>query len=1099
MKEFVPSATASAHEPLPQKLDLVDPARVAELAPALLAFIDTDRRYRYVNRAYESFYNRSSAVIVGSTTMDVTGPDHSAVAEQYVRRALQGEPASFAAPLRRADGAMRDVEVSYTPHRDDAGKVTGYISVTLDVTDWTFMSEARARLVAIVDSSDDAIVSKTLDGVITSWNRSAERIFGYTAAEAVGQHITLIIPAERRWEEDQVLARLRRGEKVDHFETERITKDGRIINISISVSPVRNAEGLIVGAAKVARDITDRKRSEAALRDMEEYRRAVFESMPECVKVLDRNGVVLDMNRSGLRMLEASGPENVVGKCVYPLINEADREAFRKLNEGVFDGEPGGRLEFCIRGFGGSERIFETNVVPLRAAAERVIGALSVTRDVTDRKQAEHRNAFLVRLDDETRGLSDPKEITATAARLLAEHLGVERCAYAEVDRDAVTFQITGDYTRGVPSIVGSHSIEAFGPVFRERMLAGKPFVIDDVEKDLVQPELAPTYLALDIRAVAAVPLLKSGRLVAGLAVHQTTPRAWRRDEVDLVGIVANRCWESIERARVEKELRDSERQFRTLADAMPNLAWMAHPDGHIFWYNHRWYEYTGTAPEDMEGWGWQRVHRPDVLPSVVSGWKHSIATGERFEMVFPLRGADGSFREFLTRVEPVRDERGRIARWFGTNTDVTVQQEAERREKRARETAEALNRVGPVLTAELDPERLTQKITDIATEAVRAAFGAFFHNVRNEAGESFLLYTLSGVDRDAFSRFPMPRNTHVFGPTFRGEGVVRSDDITKDPRYGHNPPYHGMPEGHIPVRSYLAVPVISRSGQVIGGLFFGHPEPGVFTPDAEAVATGIAAQAAIALDNASLFEQTRRASEALRKSNEELMRLNEDLNQFAYSASHDLREPLRMVSIYTQLLNRRIGPKLDDESVKYIEEVLRGSTRLEALIRDLLAYTKAAELEDDQVPVIDAGDAFRKALANLAATIEEAGARVSSASDMPQVRMAEVHFTQLLQNLIGNAIKYRSAAVPEIRIEATRNDGLWEFSVADNGIGIESDFKEQIFGIFKRLHNADKYSGTGIGLAICQRIVQRYGGRIWVESEPGRGSTFFFTVPAAD
>jgi signal transduction histidine kinase len=466
---------------------------------------------------------------------------------------------------------------------------------------------------------------------------------------------------------------------------------------------------------------------------------------------------------------------------------------------------------------------------------------------------------------------------------------------------------------------------------------------------------------------------------------------------------------------------------------------------------------------------------------------------------VFPLRGADGQFRDFLTRVEPVRDERGRISRWFGTNTDVTVQQEAERREKRARETAEALNRVGPVLAAELDPERLTQKITDIATDAVRAEFGALFHNVQNEAGESLVLYTLSGVDRDAFSRFPMPRNTHVFGPTFRGEGVVRSDDVTKDPRYGHNPPYHGMPEGHIPVRSYLAVPVVSRSGKVIGGLFFGHSKSAVFTRDAEAIATGIAAQAAIALDNASLFDETRRASEALRKSNEDLTRLNEDLNQFAYSASHDLREPLRMVSIYTQLLNRRIGPKLDEESSKYVEQVLKGASRLEALIRDLLAYTKAAELEDEQVPAIDAGEAFRNALANLSATIEETGSRVSAVGDLPRVCVAEVHFTQLLQNLIGNAIKYRSAAVPEIRIEATRRSGLWEFSVADNGIGIESDFKEQIFGIFKRLHNAEKYSGTGIGLAICQRIVQRYGGKIWVESEPGRGSTFSFTVPAAD
>ena len=163
--------------------------------------------------------------------------------------------------------------------------------------------------------------------------------------------------------------------------------------------------------------------------------------------------------------------------------------------------------------------------------------------------------------------------------------------------------------------------------------------------------------------------------------------------------------------------------------------------------------------------------------------------------------------------------------------------------EERAKllKTAELLNHIGPVISGELDAERLTQTITDLATEVTGAQFGAFFHNVVNHKGEEYLLYTLSGVPREAFAHFPMPRNTAVFGPTFRGEGVVRSADITRDPRYGKNVPYCGMPEGHLPVRSYLAAPVMSRDGKVLGGLFFGHALTAIFTEQHEVIVRAIA------------------------------------------------------------------------------------------------------------------------------------------------------------------------------------------------------------------------------------------------------------------
>ncbi|SAK92925.1 sensor kinase/response regulator fusion protein [Caballeronia calidae] len=202
--------------------------------------------------------------------------------------------------------------------------------------------------------------------------------------------------------------------------------------------------------------------------------------------------------------------------------------------------------------------------------------------------------------------------------------------------------------------------------------------------------------------------------------------------------------------------------------------------------------------------------------------------------------------------------------------------------------TLEILNRVGTTVAGELELSRAVQVVVDAATELTGAAFGSFFYNVLDEKGGSYTLYTLSGVPKDTFSQFPMPRNTAVFGPTFAGEGIVRSDDITKDPRYGHNAPHHGMPKGHLAVCSYLAAPVMSRTGEVLGGLFFGHPEPGVFTARSERIVTGIASQAAIAIDNARLFQAAQAEIAERTKAQDALHDLNETLERRVADAVAD-------------------------------------------------------------------------------------------------------------------------------------------------------------------------------------------------------------------
>ncbi|HEX6317799.1 MAG TPA: PAS domain S-box protein, partial [Burkholderiales bacterium] len=239
---------------------------------------------------------------------------------------------------------------------------------------------------------------------------------------------------------------------------------------------------------------------------------------------------------------------------------------------------------------------------------------------------------------------------------------------------------------------------------------------------------------------------------------------------------------------------------------------------------------------------------------------------------------------------------------------------------------------------------------------------------------------------------------------------------------------------------------------------------------------------------------ERKQAEAALHEAHEELKRSNSELEQFAYVASHDLQEPLRMVSSYTQLLGRRYGEKFDADAKEFMGYIVDGAARMKQLIEDLLAYSRVGTKGKDFRPV-ELDRALRRALGNLKAAIAESGASVTH-DPLPTLPADEVQLAQLFQNLIGNALKFRADAAPRIRVQVSEKDKFFEFAVRDNGIGIEPQYFERIFMVFQRLHNKGEYPGTGIGLAICKKVVERHGGQIRVESRPGEGSAFIFTLP---
>ena len=766
---------------------------IVDTTPDCVKVVAPDGSLVLMNAAGLAMVDAPSAeAVAGKSVFDLIAPEFRDEWRAFHESVCRGESGSLEFDIVGLSGRRLNVETRAVPlPRPDGSSF--HLAITHDVTAQRGRERDRNLLGAIVDSSDDAIISKDLNGIITSWNKGAQRMFGYTAEETIGKSITILVPPDRLQEEPAILARLRRGDRVDHFETVRRRKDGVLRDISLTISPVRDDRGRIVGASKIARDVTDHRRAERAIQDLNSQ--LTFE-----LSAMER------IQRISIRFVEAGDFTELLGDIVEAgiAITGADMGNIQLLD--------GGALKIV------SQRGFE----------------------------APFLNFFnTVGSDSAACGLA-----FRDVARVIVENVDTS-------------------------------------PVFDEPSRAA--------------------MLAAGVHAVQATPLVsRSGQVVGMFSTHYRTSRRPAGRELRLLDVLSRQAADLIERRRAEAALLSSESRFRQLADSMPQFVWTTNSVGEADYFNDRWYEFTGLAPGTFDDVGWRRVVHPDDQERSLALWRASVESGEPFRIEHRFWDRrEKRWRWFMGRALPVRDEFGNIVKWFGTSTDIDEQKHVE----------------------------------------------------------------------------------------------------------------------------------------------------------------------------------------------DELRRANQDLEQFAWSASHDLQEPLRTVKIYSELLHKRYGGRLDGQALDFLGYLRGGATRMEILVRDLLTYTQVTRL-DGHAELTDVGEVVSATLTGLSGAISESQATVTC-DTLPSVRMHSTHLRQLFQNLIGNAIKYRKPGVPPlVHVSGEKQNGSWVFSVRDNGIGIEPEYKEQVFGLFKRLHTGDEYSGTGIGLAICQRIVERYHGRIWIESEPGGGSDFRFSVP---
>jgi PAS domain S-box-containing protein len=491
----------------------------------------------------------------------------------------------------------------------------------------------------------------------------------------------------------------------------------------------------------------------------------------------------------------------------------------------------------------------------------------------------------------------------------------------------------------------------------------------------------------------------------------------------------------------------------------------------------------------------------------------------------------DGSRFWAVGEVAPIREASG-VVGFVKILRDRTAQRRAEDDVREERRALEILNRAGSALAVETDLQRLVQVVTDAGVELTGAQFGAFFYNVLNDAGESYMLYTLSGAPPEAFSKFPMPRNTQIFAPTFSGERIVRSDDITKDPRYGHNAPRKGMPEGHLPVRSYLAVPVASRSGEVIGGLFFGHASTAVFDERSERGLAGLAAEAAVAIDNTRLSQaalreiaERKRAQDALHdlnvsleqqvtertaqlRKNEEALRQSqkmEAIGQLTGGVAHDFNNLLQIIIGNLEALQRNL-PESSGRLQRAALQAMNGARRAAALTQRLLAFSRRQPLDpkplDVNILVSGMSDLLHRTLGETIAieTVRGAG-----------LWRVEADPNELEAGILNLAVNARDAMrdggrltieTANTHIDANYSASHAEvvpgqyvsISVSDTGAGMDPATIAQAFEPFFTTKPVGK--GTGLGLSQVYGFVKQSGGHVKIYSEPGQGTTVKIYLP---
>ena len=834
--------------------------------------------------------------------------------------------------LNKGNGKLEDSYFNfvYQPSHNSEGEIDGVLAHGVDVTEQVLsrkkIEDSEKRYNRMLMQSPFAFaVLKGKDMVVTMANDSVKQIWG-KGNEIEGKPLIEILPELKDQEFPGLLHKVYTT-GIPFLANEalaRVKRKGKMEDVYFNFvyQPYYETDDTISGITIIAIEVTNEVIAKQKIKDSQQQLQNIFIQAPFALNIYEGKELVISLANKLFCEIIGKTESEILGKKLFDAFPETATQGLDKILSDIFStGIPFKGNEFPVHFLKHGNEFkgyFDFIYQPIFDYNKNVSGVINVAIDVTDKvlarkkiEESEQRYNRILMQSPFAFSIMKGKDMLITLANDLIK-----------------------DFWGKGNDVEGKTLLEVLPE------LKGQPF-----------PEMLDSVYTTG-------KLISANEILARLNRHgiieehyfNLTYQPYFEADGTISGVITI-AHEVTEQVLARKKIEDNEQQFSTLANNIQNLAWIANGDGWIFWYNERWYEYTGTTPEQMEGWGWKSVHDPEKLPSILEQWQHSINSGQSFEMTFPLKGADGIFRHFLTRINPIFNSTGKVIRWVGTNTDISEQKKIE--------------------------EQLEEKI-----------------NERN----------------------------------------LQLNEVNQN----------------------------------------------------------------------------------LEAKNIELQKMNKELESFAYVSSHDLQEPLRKLRNFVSCLIDEEKETLSESGKHYLERTYNTAQRMQNLIDDLLAFSriKRSELKFERT---DINIIFNQVKDDLKEAIQETGA-VIEAQELCEINIIPFQLRQLLNNLIGNALKFsREGVNPHIVIKNETakgnkfNDHLLKdnkekllpnayychISISDNGIGFEQQYNERIFEVFQRLHAQEQYRGTGIGLAICKKIVENHNGIITATGKVNEGATFDIYLPA--
>jgi len=922
--------------------------------------------------------------------------------------------------VRHKDGRLLHVEDCATMVLDGIGNPVRTVGIVVDITERKVAQETLRYQAAILETVNDAVIGSDLSFHIQYWNKSAERIYGWTAEEVLGKLVHDVLRMEISEEKRVALAKnLENGNPVP-TEIVHLSKTNQRLVIEGYTIPVKDLQGNITSYVSINREITDRKLAEENLRASEAagrtaaYRlQTIMDTAPVAICVAsDVHCYNIIGNAAAHAMLGVPMEENI---SMTPEKNQSVPYAVLRNGKEVDGPDLPMQLaastgqsiygeEWEILRTDGSRISILMSASPLRDVNGDINGAVGTFLDITEIKKVE-------------RALRESEEI------------------YRELVKNARGLIFNQD-TDGRFTFANEYALDFFG--YKEEEIIGKTAIEtvtpenDTTGKDLVQM-VENIYADPDKYSINVNENIKKNGERVWIEWHNKAlfDKNGNKEGHLCVG------FDITERKRAEEALLASEAKLRGIMQSTNESIWLFNYEGEVLHANQTALNRLGLPADKVIGKLFSKLLPPELSNTRMKLMREVFETGKQLEFEDERNGM-----HFLHNLYPILDDTSKVTAVVSYSRDITERKKAEH------ELLEA------------------QQKLNIALE--NANVGLWDWNLKTDE----VIF-----DERMLKMFGLKAG--MFGNTYAEfENLIHEEDV---PHF-QNAIKKSL-DHHLHLETLFRIKTNNGKPRYFSTRALANKDK-----DGNKIGfTGVC------FDITGLKEGT---EQLILKLNEELLRSNKELQQFAYVASHDLQEPLRMVTSFTQLLAQRYKDKLDNDAHEFIHFAVDGARRMQDLITALLAYSRI-QTRGKEFACLDINELLKRAMGNLRARIEETKALITS-DELPSISVDGGQITQLLQNLIGNALKFNEN-IPEIHISCKEDNDNYIFSVKDNGIGIEEQFFERIFIIFQRLSRKAEYEGTGIGLSICKSIVERHGGRIWVESEYGKGTTFYFTIPRGE